>query len=151
MHTLRAIRAGRVALDRERGSAAAGAGGVRVLDHKARADQFFGIVDHGIGKEGQRYGIDQNALCALFQHQIIVACIIQPDVILKAGTTAAFDSHAQRPCIAGGFGNFSQSRECAVGYAGGKRQRCHVKTHIIAASVSYKMQQTNLQEQAQSC
>ena len=101
--------------------------------HEACADQFFGIINYRVGKEGQGYSIHQHALCALFQHQIIACRIIKPDVILKAGTTATFDSYAQGPCITRRFGNFGQSRKGTVGHAGRKGKRRHLKTHIVSA------------------
>jgi len=129
-------RAAAKTLQRKRRAAAAGGRGIGVLHHKARADQFLGEINHRILQKRQRYRIDQHLLALLFQHQIIARRIIQPDVILKPRTAAAFDRHAQGAGAAGDFGNLGQPGKGAVGHAGiggigGKLQVHRPNFHIL--------------------
>ena len=101
------------------------------VDDKARADQFFGEIDHRVGQEGQGHRIDQNLLSALFQHQILARRIIQPDVILKAGTAATLHGHAQGFRLAGHFGNLGQTGKGTVGHSGGQLEVHRRNFHIL--------------------
>ena len=47
-------------------------------------------------RNGKRDRIDHHLLSLTFEHQIVFGRLIQPDIVLKSGTAAALDGHAQR-------------------------------------------------------
>jgi hypothetical protein len=63
--------------------------------------------------------IDEYALAVLFQDQVVGCGLIQLDVILKARTSSAFDSHAQGLGLAGKGRYFGQTVKGAVSDARG--------------------------------
>lgn len=97
------------------------------MDHKARADQLFGEINHRIGQKRQADLIDQHLLPIALQHQIICRWRVQPDVILKPRAAAALNRHPQGLGLAGDLGNLGQTGKGAGGNArqgriGGKGQ-----------------------------
>ena len=103
----------------KRRPAAAGTGRIRILHHESGTDQLVREINDGIGKEWQGHAVDQHLLTVLFQHRIVGCCVIQPDVILKPRTTAAFDRNAQGLCGTCLFRNLGQARKGTVGDARG--------------------------------
>lgn len=109
--------------DRKTGPAAAGTGGVRVIDRKPRPDQLFAEVNRRVGQERQGNAVHHHFLPPPLQHQIILGRLIQPDVILEPGTPAALDRHAQGLAAPRVTIDFGQPRKGPVGHFW--RQRDH--------------------------
>ena len=106
-------------LHREAGAAAAGAAGIRVLDGEARADQLFGEVDDGVGKEGQGYLVDDHLFLPVGQDEVVLGSGVELDVVLEARTAATLDGHAQGLALCAGADLF-KAGEGTVGDFGGK-------------------------------
>jgi hypothetical protein len=91
-----AVAAEWVRLQRTTGSAAAGGGRLRVLHLEGGADQVVDEVDLGTGHIIHRHTIDQHHGAVACDYDVVVAAgALDIELVLKAGTAAAFDRHAQ--------------------------------------------------------
>src|SRR5690242_2584729 len=97
-----AMRTAADALQREAGAAAAGRGGLGIVDLERRADQIIDEIDFGSGHVVERDRIDQHGRSALLDDRIVVGALaFGIESILEPGAAAAFDADAQHR--AGGF------------------------------------------------
>src|SRR5437763_6717628 len=88
-------------LNRKRVAAAAGGGGVRVLDLERGAHQILDEVDLGAVQEIERHVIDDDLNPVALEDEIIgVSLLVEGESVLKTGTAAARDRNAQE----GAFG-----------------------------------------------
>jgi hypothetical protein len=106
----------RSGLDREAGAAAAGGGGVGVLDLEGGADQLVGEVDLGASHVGQRDGINQDGGAVALDDDVVgLACRDQIESILETRSAAAV--HADTEERVGGIrgGDFRNALGGAFG------------------------------------
>src|SRR6185436_5390221 len=75
----------------ERVAAAAGGGGVRVLDRKAAAHQVFLVVDLGAFQIPHAHGVDDDLDAVLLEDLVAVRDLVEDHSVLEAGAAAALD------------------------------------------------------------
>src|SRR5690349_5999416 len=118
----------------EAGAAAAGRGGLRIVDLERRADQIVDEIDLGSSHVIERYRIDEHSRAASLDHDIVVGALaFGVEFILKARASAAFDADAQHR--AGRFlpQDFADSPRGALGYG-------DVDAHLLSESQSARLQ-----------
>src|SRR5690606_30706652 len=82
--------------DREGRSAAAGGGGIGVVDHEARSLQAFLIVHLGTGQVLKAHRVDHQAdALALDDGVVLGHFLIEGEAVLEAGAATAGDEHPQ--------------------------------------------------------
>jgi hypothetical protein len=90
------VRGEGVELDREAGAAAAGRGGVRIVDFELSADQLVHEVDLRALHEVRRDRIDGHRRAVPLDEDIVGRGIVrQLELVLESGTAAAFDADAE--------------------------------------------------------
>jgi 1,6-anhydro-N-acetylmuramate kinase len=81
---------------REAGPAAAGGGGVRVLDDELGALQVFLVVDLGAHQVLQAHRVDQQGDAVLLHLRVVVVDdLVEGEAVLEPGAAAALHEHAQ--------------------------------------------------------
>src|SRR4029450_11124264 len=75
----------------ERVAAAAGGGGVRVLDREAAAHQVFLVVDLGAFQVPHAHGIDDDLDPVLLEDFVAVRDLVEDHPVLEPGTATALD------------------------------------------------------------
>ena len=88
-------RAGFLAGDPERAAAAAGRDDVRVLDLEAGAGQRVDVVDLRAVDVLERLRLDQQAQAVALEDPVVVALLVEGEVVLEARAAAAADADAQ--------------------------------------------------------
>ena len=112
--------------DREARPAAAGGGGVGIVDLEGGADQLVDIVDLRTVQEGQGGFVDHDFRAVTLDQLIVFAHIgIEGECVGEAGAAAAFHAHAQQRSrrLAGEDGVDLSGRGGREGHIG-----CHGKT-----------------------
>src|SRR5690606_5259336 len=104
-------------LDRERGSAAAGGGCVRVANHELRAFEVFLVVDLGTREILQAHRVDQQLHAVLVQRGVIVVDdFVEREAVLETRTAAALHEYAQLELVIGFFiDQFLDLGGCGIG------------------------------------
>src|SRR6476646_8258922 len=75
----------KIFLNRKGVAAAAGRGGVRVLDLKRGAHQVLDKIDLGPVQQFERYVVDNHPDAAMFEHDIVgIALFVKAQPVLKA-------------------------------------------------------------------
>src|SRR5512146_3570832 len=83
-------------LYRERRSATASRGGIRVLDNELRTFQTFGVIDLSANQILEAHRIDQQLHPVLAHPGVVfIDDFVEREAILEAGAAAAADEHAQ--------------------------------------------------------
>jgi hypothetical protein len=95
-------------LDREAGAAAAGGGGVGIVHAERGADQVVDEIDLGARQKRHRGRVHQYHRAVALDHQVVLGLgMLDIELVLKAGTAAAFHRNAQHGAIALGFEDFA--------------------------------------------
>src|SRR6185436_6916300 len=79
----------------ERVAAAAGGGGVGVLDGEAAAHQVFLVVDLGALEVAQAHGVHDALDAFLLEHLVAVGRLVEDHAVGEAGASPALDVDAQ--------------------------------------------------------
>ena len=83
----------RTGLESEARAAAAGGGGLRIVDLERRADEVVDEIDLGAGHVVERDRIDQHGRAALLDHDVVVGpAALGVEFVLETGTASASDA-----------------------------------------------------------
>ena len=98
-------------IDGEAGAAAAGGGGVGVLDGEMAAHEFVGIVELGAGQQVKAGGIDDDSGFAGLDDEVVGLCgLVEFEAVLEPAAAAREDGDSERAlalCASSGYHAYS--------------------------------------------